>query len=100
MEVVTIEKETFEKMLFETNEAISMTEDFLSRFKPGNSGWLDHHQVCAMLCISKRTLQNYKELGLLLCTSIDRKNYFNLCDVERLLKKLSKSSYGTNNKRP
>ena len=65
MEVVTIEKATFEEIQNEVIEAISMAESLLSKFKPNHPKWLDNENVCMMLNISKRTLQNYKDQGIL-----------------------------------
>lgn len=97
MEVVTIEKSTFEEIQEEVNGAISIAEKLLCKFKPEHPKWLDHENVCIMLNISKRTLQNYKDQGVLPYTRIYRKSYFKLSDVEMLLKKLSKGNkYGTN----
>lgn len=90
MEVVTIEKSTFEDIQGEVNEAISAAEKLLCKFKPERPQWLDHENVCIMLNISKRTLQNYKDQGILPYTRIYRKSYFKLSDVEILLKNLAK----------
>jgi hypothetical protein len=91
MEVLTIEKNTFEEIQQEVNEVISMAEIMLSKFKPERIEWLDHANVCMMLNISKRTLQNYKDRGILPYSCICRKSYFKLSDVEDLLKKITKS---------
>mgnify|MGYP001326973178 CR=1 FL=1 len=40
MEVVTIEKATFEEIQNEVIEAISMAESLLSKFKPNHPKWL------------------------------------------------------------
>ena len=64
MEVVTIEKATFEEIQNEVIEAISMAESLLSKFKPNHPKWLDNENVCMMLNISTRTIQNYKDQAL------------------------------------
>lgn len=47
--------------------------------------WLDNEEVCLLLNIQKRTLQRYRERGLLPCTQIRHKVYYKTADVERLL---------------
>ena len=47
--------------------------------------WLDNEEVCLLLNIQKRTLQRYRERGLIPCTQIRHKVYYKTADVERLL---------------
>ena len=96
MEVVAIEKETFEEITQEVNEVISMAEDLLKKFKPARTQWLDHENVCMMLNISKRTLQNYKDHRIIPFTRISRKSYFKLSDIENFLNNKKKCNDGTN----
>lgn len=96
MEVVTIEKDTFEKITQEVNEVISMAEDLLRKFKPARTEWLDHKNVCMMLNISKRTLQNYKDQKIIPYTRINRKSYFKLSDIENFLNSKKRRNDGTN----
>ena len=51
MEVVTIEKATFEEIQNEVIEAISMAESLLSKFKPNHPKWLDNENVCRVFCL-------------------------------------------------
>lgn len=96
MEVVTIEKDTFEEITQEVNEVISMAEDLLRKFKPVRAEWLDHKNVCMMLNISKRTLQNYKDQKIIPYTRISRKSYFKLSDIENYLDSKKRRNDGTN----
>ncbi|MCE8594288.1 helix-turn-helix domain-containing protein [Bacteroides fragilis] len=96
MEVVTIEKNTFDDLQQEVDNVILMSEDLLRKLKPEHAQWLDHENVCLMLNISKRTLQNYKDQGILPHSRINRKSYFKLSDVELLLKNLTKNKDGIN----
>lgn len=41
--------------------------------------------MCLLLNIQKRTLQRYRERGLIPCTQIRHKVYYKTADVERLL---------------
>ncbi|WP_255502283.1 helix-turn-helix domain-containing protein [Olivibacter sp. XZL3] len=46
---------------------------------------MDNQEVCLMLGITKRTLQSHKDKGLLPFSKLNRKNYYKLSDVQRLL---------------
>lgn len=96
MEVVTIEKDTFEEIKQEICEIDSMAEDLLKKFKPAQTQWLDHENVCLMLNISKRTLQNYKDQKIIPYTRISRKSYFKLSDIEHFLNNKKRCNDGTN----
>jgi DNA-binding transcriptional MerR regulator len=47
--------------------------------------WLDNQEVCLMMNITKRTLQTYKDKGLLPYSKLNRKNYYKRSDVQALL---------------
>jgi len=49
--------------------------------------WFDNQDVCQILNISKRTLQNYRERGLLPYCRIEHKILYKPEDVERLLER-------------
>jgi hypothetical protein len=47
--------------------------------------WLDNNEVCETLAISKRTLQTYRENGLLPFCRIRHKIFYKPEDVQKLL---------------
>lgn len=49
--------------------------------------WLDNQEVCDILNISKRTLQNYRDSGKLSYSQIGYKIYYRPEDVEQLIEK-------------
>jgi predicted site-specific integrase-resolvase len=57
--------------------------------------WLDNDEVCRTLCISKRTLQAYRENGLIPFSCIRHKIFYKPEDVEKLLE----SSHHSNSSR-
>ena len=61
-----------------------------------NTDWLHNGDVCRLLNISKRTLQHYRDTGVLPFTQIGHKCYYRREDVERLLQ--TKSEKSKNNK--
>lgn len=52
--------------------------------KPGE-GWLDNKEVCDILRISKRQLQNYRDQGVLPFSQFGNKIYYRWKDVEEHL---------------
>lgn len=90
MEVITIERNTFEEFKQEFDAVVSQARVIAQRFRPPKGQWLDNQDVCAMLLIDKRTLQNYKDRKLLPFSKINRKNYFKISDVKRLIENRSK----------
>ncbi|QJE30028.1 helix-turn-helix domain-containing protein [Parabacteroides distasonis] len=83
MEVVVIEKATFERML-------SGFEDFAKKVERlcrvhedlGEREWLDSDNVCRLLGISPRTLQTMRENGTLAYSKINHKVYYRPEDVK------------------
>lgn len=83
MEVVVIDKATFERML-------SGFENFAKEVKRlcrehgdlGEREWLDSYDVCRLLGISPRTLQTMRENGTLAYTKISHKVYYRSEDVK------------------
>ena len=83
MEVVVIDKATFERMLSgfeifaEKVERLCREQEDL-----GEKEWLDSDDVCRLLCISPRTLQTMRENGTLAYTKISHKVYYRPEDVK------------------
>ena len=91
MEIVTIEKKTFEEMKEKFNRFSGHLQELCSRYRPPEKmNWLDNADVCEKLNVSKRTLQTYRDSGLLAYSQINHKLYYRLEDVEAFLTALSK----------
>jgi hypothetical protein len=71
----------------------------LSRAELLKNTWIDNQDVLQTLHISKRTLQTYRDNGVLPYSKIQGKFYYKVSDVEELLEsnyhKLNKDSDGT-----
>lgn len=84
MEIVAIEKRTFEQM-------IQRLEDFAKQVNAlcGQSrryeNWLDNKQVCELLKISPRTLQTYRDTGVLPYSQIGHKCYYKVSDIKQFI---------------
>ena len=87
MEVIAIQKSALDGMTNELKALLELTENatmkYISIFK--EEKWLDNQEVCLMMNITKRTLQTYKDKGLLPYSKLNRKNYYKLSDVQALL---------------
>ena len=96
MEVISIERSTYEELLTSFNSFVTKMKEMASRgndkgffvsnankFERGN--WLDNQDVCQMLNISPRTLQTLRDNGTLAYSHINRKVYYKPEDVERVL---------------
>lgn len=59
MEIVTIERKTFEEMKEKFNRFSEHLQQLCSRYRPPEKmNWLDNADVCEKLNVSKRTLQS------------------------------------------
>ena len=74
------------------DEILSLAESCHKAFgeKSKHTDWLHNGDVCRLLNISKRTLQHYRDTGVLPFTQIGHKCYYKREDVEALL--LTKSN--------
>lgn len=94
MEIVTIEKQTFKEMQKQFGVFVSHVEQLCSRYKPPERmNWLDNADVCEKLGVSKRTLQTYRDRGLLAYSQINHKMYYKLEDVEAFLAAMSEEPF-------
>ena len=88
---MTIEKKTFEEMKERFNKFSDHLQQLCSRYRPPEKmDWLDNADVCEKLNVSKRTLQTYRDGGLLAYSQINHKIYYRLEDVEAFLTTMSK----------
>ena len=55
------------------------------RKNPLDDTWLDNQEVCSILKISKRTLQTYRDTGMLPYSKINGKVYFKAADIQNHL---------------
>lgn len=87
MEVIAIQKSAFDGMKNELKALLELTENATQKYTPviKEEQWLDNGEVCLMMNITKRTLQTYKDKGLLPYSKLNRKNYYKRSDVRALL---------------
>lgn len=87
MEVIAIPKSVLKELTTALDELLRLTTEASEIYIPifNEERWLDNQQVCLMLGITKRTLQSYKDKGLLPYSKLMRKNYYKFSDVQLLL---------------
>ena len=87
MEVIAIQKSALDGMKNELKALLELTENATQKYTPifAEEQWLDNQEVCLMMNITKRTLQTYKDKGLLPYSKLNRKNYYKRSDVQALL---------------
>ena len=90
MDIIAIENKTFEQMK-------GRFEDFTRQIKnlcgknQDKEQWLGNDDVCELLQISKRTLQSYRDNGILPYSQIGRKCYYRVSDIENLISQSQRS---------
>ena len=86
MEIICVDKQTFEELRvrfcdFEER----MTRVCRPAEDLGLKNWLDNQEVCDVLRINKKTLQVYRNKGILPFSRIKNKLFYKPEDVQRLL---------------
>lgn len=56
--------------------------------------WLDNQEVCQILSISPRTLQTYRDKGIIAFSCIRQKIYYRPEDVEKVLRSSYHKAHG------
>ena len=86
MEVISIERSTYEELLTSFNSFVSHMKAMAGRGTDKRLGeWLDNQDVCQILNISPRTLQTLRQNGTLAYSQIEHKIYYKPEDVERII---------------
>ena len=87
MEIISVDKRIFDMFAARVEDIELKVERMCRRQEDlGLNDWLDNQEVCEILGISKRTLQSYRENGLLPYSRTEHKIRYSPADVERLLK--------------
>ena len=87
MEVISLERSTYEELLTSFNSFVTKMKEMASRGNDKGLGdWIDNQDVCQMLNISPRTLQTLRDNGTLAYSQINRKVYYKPEDVESILR--------------
>ena len=86
MEVISIERSTYEELLTSFNSFVLQMKAMAGRGTDKRLGeWLDNQDVCQILNISPRTVQTLRQNGTLAYSQIEHKIYYKPEDVESIL---------------
>lgn len=86
MEIVIVEKKTFEALLAATETLTGKVGALCRRCNDKQmQKWLDGEEVCRLLRISPRTLQSLRDNQTIGCTRINRKFYYKPEEMERFM---------------
>ncbi len=86
MEIVSIEKEVFEKMVSRFKTFVNEMEQIHQNHQGKTMGeWVDNQDVCFILNISPRTLQSYRDSGKIGFSKINHKVYYKLSDIQAFI---------------
>ena len=93
MEIISMDIRTFDSLFSRIREIEEQSAGLSRKHQDiGLKRWLDNEDVCNILSISKRTLQTYRDKGLLPFSRIRNKLFYRPDDIEHLLQ----SSYHPN----
>ena len=86
MEIVSIERKTFEAMVAKFDHFVRRMEAVCQRHgEKKMAEWMDNQDVCRILNISPRTLQTLRDNGTLAYSQINHKTYYRPEDVELIV---------------
>ena len=87
MEIVSIERKTFEAMVAKFDCFVSRMDIICQRHGEKTMGeWMDNQDVCRMLNISARTLQTLRDNGTLAYSQIGHKIFYKPEDVQCIVR--------------
>jgi prophage antirepressor-like protein len=86
MEIMAIETKTFEQMRQAFKDFTHQVKELCGKDR-NNKQWLNNKDVCELLQISQRTLQSYRDNGILPYSQIGHKCYYRVSDIEQFIHK-------------
>lgn len=86
---MTKEHETIQRLLSVIHQLKAVLEDISTTCKPSMDGeiYLGHEEVCELLHVSRRTLQQYRDDGVLPYIQLPGKVIYKESDIIKLLEK-------------
>ena len=86
MELVVIEKNAYLRLKQQVEDLFTQIEAVKKKFGiVEKEKWMDAQAACLALNISKRTLQSYREYGIIPCSFIGGKYMYKESDLVRVL---------------
>ena len=82
MEAIILSKDQFEELVAKMNAVL---EKLNSKTTPKQEVFLDNEELIAMLKISRRTAQTWRDEGKISFSQVGNKIYYKLSDVEKTM---------------
>ena len=92
MEVITITSEAFQQLITKI-ENVETYFKHVVRQQPLSEQWLDIEETCRLLKISKRTLQAYRDQGILTYSQVGGKIYVSAGAIEEHLRNHTRKAF-------
>lgn len=86
MKIILVEEAAWEMLIGSFVDLAASVERLVGE-EPIHEDWLDNGDVCQILNVSKRTLQSYRDQGLIPYSMLAHKVYYRKQDVEVFLSK-------------
>ncbi|MGB3074721.1 MAG: helix-turn-helix domain-containing protein [Chitinophagales bacterium] len=90
MEVITMESQAFKELLSQLQQIKAGLE---AQRKSPSDPLFDNNEVCKLLKVSKRTLQNYRDNGDLSFSQVGAKLLYRTSDIDDFLKRNYKKAF-------
>ena len=88
MECIALEKDAYKMIIERIAKLKSRVNDLYPKEDDRiKSGWIENAELVRRLNISLRTLQSYRERGVIGFSMIGRKVYYKITEIEELLEK-------------
>jgi len=91
MDIIAIESKTFDQIKERFKDFSQQVKDLCGN-NQDKEQWLGNEDICSLLKISQRTLQTYRDNGILPYSQIGRKCYYRISNVEQLINNSKKES--------
>ncbi|MFC5271383.1 helix-turn-helix domain-containing protein [Adhaeribacter terreus] len=90
MEIIVMQNEAYRELVKETYRYL---ENLFRKQQEKPNEWLDNQHLMKQLKVSKRTLQNWRDQGLISFSQIGSKIYYNQKDIDTFLEKHINKSF-------
>lgn len=90
MEAIILSKEQFDGLISKIDE---INEKLTSKSTPKQEVFLDNEELIAMLKISRRTAQTWRDEGKISFSQVGSKIYYKLSDVEKTMQEHYNKSF-------
>lgn len=87
MEIIMIDGKVFSRLTQAVNDLLERSKKLTPK-KRVDEEWYDNKEVAQLLKVSLRTLQSYRDKGILPYSQIGHKCYYKVKDIERFMEEL------------